>query len=380
MVDSLEMLGGMEPQPGRKKRLTFLEIINHLEMRKVPVQRIEAKFFPQFVSCKRCQPAFGCSVCRTGLLSTSRFHRLPGSHRERPHAGAQPRARAAPSTRNALCFCCLWNSWSSRQSPALRSPRPRSLSGLNFCANPTPTLLWAALASPHLPCYIVIDCMSASLWAARTEAGSYSLLCPQCVRQSLSSQIPSSLSFAGLCLCYSRADPAGCSPQPPGLLASGWGQPKGGPPYGRPEGWGRENPRCLFCILGLSSVSGYRVSGISRSQQQVHSGPIFQHVTQPGNSASSFAPQQLLAVTDLWLPCCPLFESSAFASPCDQIHFDCHVCYTLRVVLRAACTLRDTPLPVTVLGTEWALGKCLWNQSGGHRVLCTEAWCPHQRS
>lgn len=40
-------------------------------------------------------------------------------------------------------------------------------------------------------------------------------------------------------------------PKLPGLLASGWSQPKGGP-SGRPEGWGRENPGCLFCILSLT--------------------------------------------------------------------------------------------------------------------------------
>lgn len=125
MADSLDMLGGMEPQPGRRKRPTFLGT--------------EAKLFPQFVSCTRCHPAFWCSMSRTGLLFTSNDGLAPtGSVR------TQPRAHAAPSPWTALCFCCLGNSWSAQQTPALRSPRARSLPGLSFFGNPTPPLLWAA--------------------------------------------------------------------------------------------------------------------------------------------------------------------------------------------------------------------------------------------
>lgn len=96
-------------------------------------------------------------MCRTGLLFTSRFHRLTGSHREHSHTDSQPQAHAAPSTWYALCFCCLGNSWSSQQTPALRSPHPHSLSELNFFENPTPTLLWA---TPGFATLILWHCNS----------------------------------------------------------------------------------------------------------------------------------------------------------------------------------------------------------------------------
>lgn len=139
MVDSLEMLGGMEPQPGRKAKIPGL-ITWKWERRWVRGERLSS--FPSLPPANAAVLPFAASCAGQDCCSPP-GSRLPGSHRERPHACAQPRAHAAPSTWNALCFCGLGNSWSSQQTPALRSPHPRSLSGLNFFENPTPTLLWA---------------------------------------------------------------------------------------------------------------------------------------------------------------------------------------------------------------------------------------------
>lgn len=156
-----------------------------------------------------------------------------------------------------------------------------------------------------------------------------------------------------------------------GLRASAWGQPQGGPSE-RLAGWAKEKPGVSSSHSAVSSVS--RCSGFSSSHQV---GPLwFQlplHDSEPHDPSSSFHPSRLRAYSNFLLllnsglPCHPPFEFSAFSSPCDQIRLEFHVCYTLRVVLWAGCTLMDTPIPYKEPGTEWAPDKCLWSNSGCQR-------------
>lgn len=91
----------------------------------------------------------------------------------------------------------------------------------------------------------------------------------------------------------------------PGLLASGWGQPKGGP-KGRVEGWGKGEAKVSFLHTGLQAAIGG--SGILSPH---HTDPPRLHLPlhdpEPGNTASSSCPaspglgQQVLAVVDLWV-------------------------------------------------------------------------------
>lgn len=114
----------------------------------------------------------------------------------------------------------------------------------------------------------------------------------------------------------------------PGLLASSWGRPKGGP-SGRPEGWGKGEAEVCFLHTRLQAALG-RGNILSPHQ----TGPRFHlalHDPEPGSTASSFCPsspgrvRQVLAVTHLWvtLPLIPRLNSQLFHRRAAKFAWNC---------------------------------------------------------
>lgn len=209
MVDSLEMLGGMEPQPGREAKIPGLTPGNGKgagseERGQVlsPVCPANTAILPFAASCA------GQDCC------SPPGSRLPGSQGSVRTQGPSPELMLLPPPG-------MPSASAARGTPG--HPSKPQLRGLHIHAaflGSTPALLWATSGFATLTwlhCNGFVCLPPSGTWPQGQRLDvSHSSLCPQCVRSACS-----------VCVTAGRTLQAAVS-NLLGLLASGWGQPKGG--------------------------------------------------------------------------------------------------------------------------------------------------------
>ena len=119
-----------------------------------------------------------------------------------------------------------------------------------------------------------------------------------------------------------------------GLLASGWGQPKGALVGDQRAGEGRTQG-ASSAYSALSSGRCFQFpSDRSTVVPSSGAGPNLVTPLPPTGPAAQGRYSTSLLLLSPGLPLHLLFTLSAFSSLCDQIHSEFHVCYTLRVIVR----------------------------------------------
>lgn len=211
-------------------------------MGKALVQRREAKFFPQSV----LQTLPSCLLLHRVQDRTAVHLQVPDC----PAPTGSVRTQGPSPELMLLPPPGMPSASAARGTPGhLSKPQLRGLHIHAAFLGSAPALLWATSGFATLTwlhCNGFVCLPPSGTWPQGQRLDvSHSSLCPQCVRQPRSSpHTPLLTLLCLLCLCHSRADPAGCSLQPPGSAGFWLGSAKGR----RPEGWRRrtQGASCAF--------------------------------------------------------------------------------------------------------------------------------------